>query len=108
MTITTIKSILRATIFTGAIAALPVAALADTGTAPGGDEATEHVPDHAAAEARNAPDAIGTSGDGALDHTTAEARSVGDAVGSSGVETSAGVPDHAAAEARGAADQTRE
>ena len=97
---TTIKSILRAAVFTGTMAALPVAALAD--------EASAGVPDHAAAETRNAAEAIGTSGDGPLDHAAAEARNAGDKVGSSGVETSAGVPDHAAAEARGAADQTVE
>ena len=103
----TIKSILRAAVFTGAIAALPVAALADTGRASGGgDEATAGVPDHAAAEARSTGDAIGTSGDRPFDHAAAEARSTGD--GTSSFETGAGVPDHATAEARGAADQTVE
>jgi hypothetical protein len=107
MNTTTIRSMLQAAIFTGALAGLPAAASADTGTTPSGDDATEPVPDHTAAETRNAGDALGTSGDGALDHATAEARTAGAAV-SVGAGQNEGVPDHAAAEARGAADPARE
>jgi hypothetical protein len=105
----TIRSVLEATVFTGAIAVLPVAALAETGPTAAGDGATERVPDHAAAEARSTSGASATEAtEGVPDHAAAEARSAGDKAGSSGTETGAGVPDHATAEARGAAGQTPE
>jgi hypothetical protein len=108
MTTRTIKAMLRAAIFTGAVA-LPMAALADADALPSGTEGAEKVPDHAQAEARTAGGGeVGTSGDGVADHAQAEARTAGDASGASSATHEEGVPDHAAAEARSTADQTHE
>jgi hypothetical protein len=108
MTKTAIKSMLRAAIFTGALGFVPTVALAAGETSPRGAEASEGVPDHAAAEARatggeTASAAGAESPPGVPDHAAAEARSRddrGDTLSATPVEASQGVPDHAAAEAR--------
>jgi hypothetical protein len=93
---TAIKTKLRATILTGAIAFLPNLAAADT-TEPSNAEPTEGMPDHAQAEARGTP--IETTAPSVPDHAQAEAR------GGQDTETASvtkGIPDHAEAEARSA------
>ena len=78
---TAIKTKLRATILTGAIAFLPNLAAADT-SQPSNAEPTEGVPDHAQAEARGGQDEETASAKGIPDHAEAEARSAGWQVGS--------------------------
>jgi hypothetical protein len=95
---TAIKTKLRATILTGAIAFLPNLAAADT-TPPQNAEPTEGVPDHAQAEARGTPRETTSS---VPDHAEAEARGAGKTVTSTPTN---GIPDHAEAEARSAGQQ---
>ena len=96
---TAIKTKLRATILTGAIAFLPNLAAADT-SQPSKAEPMEGVPDHAEAEARGTP--IETTTPSVPDHAQAEARGAGDAVTSTPTD---GIPDHAEAEERSAGRQ---
>ena len=96
---TAIKTTLRATILTGAIAFLPSLAGADT-SQPRNAEPTEGVPDHAQAEARGTP--TETTTPAVPDHAQAEARGAGDAVTSTPTD---GIPDHAQAEERSAGRQ---
>jgi hypothetical protein len=93
---TAIKSKLRATIVTGAIAFLPNLAAADI-SPPGKAEPTEGVPDHAQAEARGTPTETTPS---VPNHAEAEARGGGDMAASTPTN---GIPDHAEAEQRSAA-----
>jgi hypothetical protein len=93
---TAIKTKLRATILTGAIALLPNLAAADT-SQPSNAEPMEGVPDHAQAEARGTP--IEPTTPSVPDHAQAEARGGQDEETAS---TTKGIPDHAEAEARSA------
>ena len=95
---TAIKTKLRATILTGAIAFLPNLAAADTTqpSQPRNAEPTEGVPDHAQAEVGAKPIATTSR---VPDHAQAEARGAGDEVTSN---PSASIPDHAQAEEPGA------
>jgi hypothetical protein len=92
---TAIKTMLRATILTGAIAFLPSLAGADT-TQPSDADPTDVVPDHAQAEVGAKPIATTSS---VPDHAQAEARGVGDEVTSNPTDR---IPDHAEAEEPGA------
>jgi len=96
---TAIKTKLRATILTGAIALLPNLAAADTSepSQPRNAEPAEGVPDHAQAEARGTPTEPTTPS--VPDHAQAEARGGQDKETAS---TTKGIPDHAEAEARSA------
>lgn len=93
---TAIKSMLRATILTGAIAFLPNLAAADT-SQPSNAQPTEGMPDHAQAEAGSMP--TETTTPRVPDHAQAEARAGQDEQTAS---TTKGIPDHAEAEARSA------
>ena len=93
---TAIKTKLRATILTGAMAFLPNLAAADT-SEPRNAEPTEGVPDHAQAEARGTPTEATTPS--VPDHAQAEARGGRDTEPASATK---GIPDHAEAEARSA------
>ena len=92
---TAIKTKLRATILTGAIAFLPNLAAADT-TEPTNADPTDVVPDHAQAEVGAKPIATTSS---VPDHAQAEARGAGDEVTSNPTDS---IPDHADAEEPGA------
>jgi len=97
---TAIKTKLRATILTGAIAFLPNLAAADTDTAtsqPSNGQPMEGLPDHAQAETRGTP--TETTTPSVPDHAQAEARGGQDTQPAS---TTKGIPDHAEAEARSA------
>jgi len=88
---TAIKTKLRATILTGAIALLPNLAAADT-SQPSNADPTDVVPDHAQAEVGAKPVKTTSS---VPDHAQAEARGAGDEVTSN---PSGSIPDHAQAE----------
>ena len=108
MNTTTIRALLRAAIFTGAIGALPTAALADTGNQPTGEETYDSIPDHAQVEARGGDTSTTTTEEKASrapDHATAEDRGAGETT-TTIEERSSKAPDHATAEDRGhAGDQ---
>jgi hypothetical protein len=89
---TAIKTMLRATILTGAIAFLPNLAAADT-SQPSNADPADVVPDHAQAEVGAKPAVKTTSR--VPDHAQAEARGAGDEVTSNPTDS---IPDHAQAE----------
>lgn len=92
---TAIKTKLRATILTGALAFLPNLAAADT-SQPSNAQPTEGVPDHAQAEARGTPTETTSR---VPDHSEAAARGGQDKETATATK---GIPDHAEAEARSA------
>jgi len=99
----TLRSMLRAGVFVGAVALLPTVAFADEG-AESSPAAAEQI-DHQTAEAKGGGAVLGsTDTDGTTarvpDHATAEARGASADAGLAGTDMSAGVPDHGAAEAR--------
>ena len=99
MTTSSIKGVLQAAIFGGALALLPAAASAESGAAPSESAGT---PDHAQAEARTGAETTVPTAEkteGAPDHAQAEARSDT----GSAVERDRPTPDHAAAEHAGEA-----
>jgi hypothetical protein len=104
MNATTIKAMLRAAMFTGAIGVLPHAALADSGSKPTSEETSEGVPDHAEAQSRGAGATTPTTEEEtsrAPDHATAEARGKGAKIVPND-EKASRAPDHATVEDRGA------
>ena len=97
MTRTTIKAMLRAAIFTGAVGLVAALALAESSSGPPEPVTLQTIPDHQQAEAKG-----GEVGSATLpDHSTAEDRGTlpPDAVG---LEAIKGVPDHNQAESRNA------
>jgi hypothetical protein len=104
MNATTIKAMLRAAVFTGAIGVLPHAALADSGNKPTDEETSENVPDHAEAQSRGVGATTLTTEEKksrAPDHATVESRGRGAKIIPNDEKTSR-APDHATVENRGA------
>jgi hypothetical protein len=96
-----VRSMLRAGIFTGAVGLLPAVALAGGEAEP--SRATPAAgTDHATVEAEGAGAVTGSGrGDqpgGVPDHAAAQARGADDPAGPRGADLSVGVPDHQAAE----------
>jgi hypothetical protein len=106
MTIRSLKTVLRATIFGGVVGIVPAVARAADETRSSGDSATRAVPDHAQAEegsgAAAATPTVEKTG-GAPDHAESEARGAAGAVVPAAEQT-AGTPDHDAVENRRAPD----
>ena len=99
---TTIRAILRAAIFGGAVGLLPSVALADSASTPKGDESPAGIPDHAQAEARSMTDTAPRGDETTVpDHAQAEARS---ATGTPPTGNETTVPDHAQAERQSKGD----
>ena len=96
---TTIRAILRAAIFSGAVGLLPSVALADSASNP---EDPAGIPDHAQAEARSMTDTPPRGDETTVpDHAQAEARS---ATGTPPTGNETTVPDHAQAERQSKGD----
>ena len=97
MTRTTIKSMLRMAVFSGAVGLVPAVALADSSSESTEPVTLQTIPDHEQAEAKG--NEVGSMN--LPDHATAEDRGT-QPPNAVGLEEIKGVPDHNQAESRNA------